>query len=85
VIILNERLNRADEVIQRLRTPRRIKQILSGVVRFGISAGLTPEETGELFAELNDSTAESFAYTHSGLADGETVKLAGRSLRGDKK
>lgn len=70
----------SEEVWRRIATPEKKANIVKGVVDMAMSMGLTPDEAGELFSTLDNSTANGIGYLFGGVADGETVRLVGKAL-----
>jgi len=69
-----------EEVWAKISTPETQANIVRGTVQTAISMGLTPEQASELFANLDDTTADGIAYLFGGVADGQVVRDVGRSL-----
>ena len=59
-----------------------ITKVMKGVIRTAMSLGLTPEEVGEVFTDLDEGTLNSLAYLFSGWGDGAIVRFASQKVKG---
>ena len=69
-----------EETWKKISTPRRQADIVRGTAMIAISLGLSPQKAGEIFANLDNSTANDIAYLFSGVGDGKIIKITGRRL-----
>jgi len=73
-----------EEAWEAMRTPETKTNIIKGVINLAMSMFRSPEEAGEVFENLDDESAKGIGYLFGGIADGETVRMTGRALRGKR-